>query len=239
MKLVHFPKRPAMRAGHSNSAPAWQKSVCLMLLSWCSTIAFAQAGVLLSTMHGGTASNYTGDPDLSDSFNTGAAALSVTRIDVQWAMGVGGTGNRVGIFLDASGSPSSTQIGTWFTSGTAITTPSAASYTGTAELSASTNYHLVIELVDNSRPSNRSDSDFYADPSTLGASNPLGGAYGDLQSGWYPTDPFNLVWQLHGTALSSPVPEPTTNVIVGLGALGMAIWKRRRLTAARCAQGAG
>jgi hypothetical protein len=238
MKRVRCPGRSVESAGLFNVAAGGLKFVCSVLLLWSFTAPVARAGVLLSTLSDGTPETYTGDPDLADTFTTGAAALSITGIDVRWAVGYGGTSNRVGIFTDASGSPSSTQVGTWFTSGTP-TTATIISYTGSALLSANTNYHLVIDIVDNSDPYNRADSGFFADPSTLGASNPFGAAYGDIQSGWYAPDPFNLSWQLNGSALSSAVPEPTTNVIVGLGALVTAVWKRRKTTTGQCVQVAG
>ncbi len=181
------------------------------------------AAVLLSTL-GTVDSDFGGSPDAADEFATGNINLSVNSIDLSWRFGLGSTTNRIGIFTDAAGLPSSTQVGTWFTSGVATTDDSLINYVGSATLSANTTYHLVVDIDDSSRPA-YNFAGFFADPSTLGASNGLGSSYGELGGAWF-EDGANLVWALNGTVAA--VPEPTSMAIFGLGAVGLAYRARRK-----------
>lgn len=184
-----------------------------------------QALPLLGNLANGADGGFGGDPDSGDEFTTGNAMLSITSIDVLWDFGNGGTGNRVGIYTDAGGLPSGTQVGTWFTSGLTTTSNTVLNYSGSALLSANTTYHLVIDILDSSNAAYTFDSAFLADASTLGASNALGSSYGDIQAVTWTEDAANLVWQLNGA--TGTVPEPATFSLIGLGILGLARMRRK------------
>jgi hypothetical protein len=197
----------------------WASAIVLVGVMASNTM----AAVLLSTL-GTVDGGYGGSPDAADEFVTGNVDLSVSSIDLSWVFGLGSTTNRIGIFTDAAGLPSGTQVGTWFTSGVATMDNSLINYVGSATLSANTTYHLVVDIDDFSNPAYNSGG-FFADPSTLGASNGPGSSYGEIGGAW-DEDPANLVWALNGTV--AVVPEPTSMAIFGLGAVGLAYRARRK-----------
>jgi hypothetical protein len=185
------------------------------------------AAVLLSTLGQTIDGGVGGNPDAADQFATGNVGLTVTSFDLRWFSGYGSTTNRIGIFTDAAGLPSGTQVGTWFTSAGGTSDDSLINYVGSAMLSANTTYHLVVDIDDNSEPAFTGTAGFFADPSTLGAANPLGSSVGDIESeSWSEEDGRNLLWALNGTV--DVVPEPTSMAIFGLCAVGLAYRARRK-----------
>jgi hypothetical protein len=191
----------------------------------------AQAIPLLGNLANADSSNdYGGTPDSADQFMTGNAALSISDIDVYWADGNGGTANRVGIFTDAGGLPSGTQIGTWFTSALATTSDTVINYAGgVAMLLANTTYHLVIDILDGSEAGFTFNPAEVSDPSTQGATNlPLNSSFGDIQTVSWSEDPANLVWQINGATAVTAVPAPATLGLLGLGLVGIGFGRRRR-----------
>jgi len=183
------------------------------------------AAVLLSTLGQTIDGGVGGNPDAADQFATGNVGLTVTSFDLRWFSGYGSTTNRIGIFTDAAGLPSGTQVGTWFTSAGGTSDDSVINYVGNAMLSANTTYHLVIDIDDNSEPAFTATAGLPADPST-GASNSKSSSYGNVETVSWEEDPANLIWAMNGTV--DVVPEPTSMAIFGLCAVGLAYRARRK-----------
>ena len=193
-------------------------------VTWLATP--AQATPLLGNLANPVGGGFGGAPDSGDEFLTGGAALTITDIDVLWETGFGGTANRVGLFTDAAGLPSGTQVGTWFTSGLATTSGALINYVGSANLAANTTYHVVLDILDRSRAAFTFSTAFnLSDPATLGAANPLGSSFGDIQAVSWSEDPANLMWQLNGTAVAAP--EPASMVLLTTGLVGFVLSRRR------------
>src|SRR5437868_1061170 len=119
----------------------------------------AQGQALLTDMANAVGGSYGGSPDSASPFTTGAAPLTITRVDVAWETGAGGV-NQVGIYTDAAGFPSTTRVGSFFTNPGATTALTTMSYTGSATLAPGTKYWMVVDITDGSdvswTPSNAS-----------------------------------------------------------------------------------
>lgn len=201
-------------------------AVASLVLASILVVPSVQAIPLLGNLANGIGGGYGGTPDSGDTFATGNAALNISDIDVLWTIGNHGTNNRVGIFTDAGGLPSGNQVGTWFTSGLATTSSTTIDYIGNATLAANTNYHLVIDILDASRAAYTFNTAFFADLSTLGASNAIGSEYGNIQAVTWHHDPANLVWQLNGA--TNAVPEPASLFLLGLGLAALGFSRRHQ-----------
>jgi hypothetical protein len=180
----------------------------------------AMASTLLSTLYEAAypGIGFGGNPDSADQFTTGDTPLTVQSIDFSWWAGNSGTSDRLGIFADDSGFPGAVQVGTWFTSSAPTADHSTITYSGSASLLANTTYFLVVDTDDSSRPSFTRSSSVFSDPSTLGATNPVGAYFGNTIFNTWTMNSVNLLWQLNGLAA---VPEPATVALTlsGLAAL--------------------
>lgn len=189
----------------------------------------AQAIPLLSNLGSSVNGTYGGFPDAADDFMTGNVGLNINSIDLRWGNGNGGINNRVGIFTEAGGLPSGTQVGSWFTNGVATANNTVINYSGAASLLANTAYWMVVDTFDGSRASYTFNQVVFSDPATQGATinGPRpGSAYGDIQAVSWTSDPANLMYALNGTPAT--VAEPGMVVLLGMGLLAMGFSRRKR-----------
>lgn len=195
----------------------------------------AQSATLLSNMANATGGDYGGTPDSADHFQTGTEPLTVTSVNVLWeSVDAVPAVNRVLIYTDAGGFPSSTTVGTPFTNA-APTTTGVIQYAGTAELAAGTVYWMVVDQNDQSEVAYTNDHSFVSDPVTGGAQMLDRSAYGDNETVTWNDDPADLKYEIIGDAgvgmnggESTPVPSLTTWGVVILLLLIMAVVYRRR-----------
>jgi hypothetical protein len=189
----------------------------------------AQAQVLLSNTANPTDGDYGGGPDSSDHITTGNVPLSVSRIDIVWeTLGATPGPNRVGIFTEAGGFASTTQVGSWFTNPSATTT-GVMSYVGGAELAANTTYWVVIDINDSSQVAYTRTDTFVSDPSTQGAVILDRSAWGNWETATWNGDSANLKFALVGAAraavptlgLAGTIMMITVLLLVGVGILRM------------------
>ena len=193
--------------------------------------ASAQATLLLSSLGSPYDGNFGGNPDSADNFVTGNVGLNISSIDIFWGLGNGGTTNRVGIFTDIGGLvPSTTQVGNWFTNATTITDNTTISYSGNAMLMASTEYWMVVDILDASKVGFTQGNNLvvFSDVTTQGATiigpGRDGSAFGNIQTGSWDSDPGNLLYALNGGAA---VPSPATLALFAIGIAGLG-WSRRK-----------
>jgi hypothetical protein len=179
----------------------------------------AQAITLISDFSSGIGGgNFSGNLDAAHQFTTGTVGLTVTGINVSWGYGNNGAVPQVGIFTDNAGKPSTTQVGSWFTNSTpvpaiafppATLVPTTLTYAGSATLSPSTSYWMVIKIADGSFLAWTNAANSFsqaADPSTQGAVLVAGSAMaGDITdtTSWSSPNPMSLIFSLSGTVDST------------------------------------
>ena len=203
----------------------------LMLALAAGAVGPAHAIVLLSNIGSSVDGNFSAVTDAADNFSTGNVDLTLDSVDIFWAVGAGGTANRVGIFADNAGLPGGTQIGGWFTNGTAITDNTTITYSGSSiALDANTTYWMVVDVLDSSGVGFSFGQTVVSDPSTQGATiigpNP-GAAFGNIDTGLWFADPANLIYALNGEAVTS-IPEAGAPAALLLGLAGLWSVRRRR-----------
>lgn len=197
----------------------------LGLMLFVATAANAQ---LLSNLANADNGSYGGAPDSADNFHTGAVPLTITRVDVAWNTGGGGV-NRVGIYTDNAGQPSTTLVGGFFTNPNPTTSGTTMSYTGSATLAANTTYWMVADITDGSGVSFTFNNAFVAAPSTGGATMPPGSAFGDnTVLGSWTADPAQLRFALFGPAAGIPTLQEWALVLLALAILAIATQRLRR-----------
>ena len=184
----------------------------------------AQALPLLSNLGSPVNGTYGGNPDSGNGFTTGTQPMTVQSVTVLWGTGNGGV-NRVGIYADNAGFPSTTQVGGFFTNPAPTASAASIVYSGSAvTLAANTKYWMVVDIGDVSRVAYTFTNTVVADPSTGGASMPAGSAFGDNVAGTWTADPASLMYALNG----APPQIPTLNewgmialfLMLALGAWG-------------------
>ena len=191
----------------------------------------AQSATLLSNLANTTGGDYGGTPDSADHFQTGTEALAVTSINVLWESADAEPAvNRVLIYTDVGGFPSSTTVGTPFTN-PAVTATGVMQYNGTAELAPDTVYWMVVDQNDDSEVAFTFDHSFFSDPITGGAEMLERSAYGDNELVDWNDDPADLQYEVVGEAgflEITPVPSLTGWGLAVLMLLIMAVVYRRR-----------
>jgi len=181
---------------------------CLRFLSFCLVLAAGGAHAqLLSNLANPVGGTYGPNPDSASIFVTGAASITINRVDVR--MGTAGAGgNQVGIFTDNAGVPSTTQVGGFLTNPNP-TTVGVMSYTGAPiTLAANTTYWMVYKTVDGADVNWTGTPGAVASPATAGATMPPGSTFGNAATGVWINDGVNLLFALFGPA-AAPQQVPT------------------------------
>ena len=182
------------------------------LLFFATAAAQAQ---LVSNLHSPSDGGYGGGPDSADDFTTGTEPLLVGRIQIQWDSGNGGI-NRIGIYTDNAGVPSTTQVGTFFTNGNP-TVAGMMTYTGSASLAANTTYWMVVDIVDGSEVEFTFTNTVTTNPTTGGLTIPNGNsAFGDNVTGAWTNDPANLKFALLAPASHVPTMSEWALMVLAL-----------------------
>ena len=156
-------------------------------------------------MANSTDNNFGGTPDVADHFTTGSLPMSITSVDVIWTQLGAPAVNRIGIYTDNAGLPSTTLVGSFFTNPN-LTSLGAMTYKGNVTLAANTTYWVVVDISDNSFfLASTNSTSFVADPSTGGAVILPQATYGDNLSGsWNALINPKLKFALNATPVSVP-----------------------------------
>lgn len=190
----------------------------------------AQCATLLSNMSNATDGDYGGGPDAADHFQTGTQALSVTSVNVLWqTVDAEPAVNRVLIYTDAGGFPSSTIVGTF--TNAAPTTAGVMQYHGSAQLAPNTIYWMVVDTYDNSEVAFTRDHSFFSNPATGGAQMLERSAWGNDETVTWNDDSADLKYEIVAPAAqTSPIPSMTawgTGVLLML--IVATVYRRRHL----------
>ena len=171
----------------------------LLLVAVFSTLPAQATTPLLSNLANSRDGDYGGDPDSANPFTTGSEVMNLATIDVDWyTLGAVPGVNRVAIYTDHGGQPSTTQVGTFFTNPNPTST-GVMTYTGYATLAPGTTYWMVVDITDDSLVAyNDTTHDFVADAITGGAAIPAGSAFGNNVSGTWEADSASLLFALNG-----------------------------------------
>jgi hypothetical protein len=203
----------------------------------------AHGQVLITNLANPTNGGYGGGPDSSDNFTTGAVGLTITSVNVEWSTGFGGV-NRVGIYTDNAGQPSTTQVGGFFTNPNPTTAGTTMTYNGSATLAANTTYWMVVDIGDASDVSYTLTNTFTANAITAGATMPAGSAWGDnTVLGSWNADPAQLKFALvgvlgapAGAALPAPTLQEWALIVLALLMAVIAAQRLRRPSPRRSAR---
>ena len=206
-------------------------------------LATAAQGQLITNLANPTNGGYGGGPDSSDNFTTGTTGLTITSVSVAWETGNGGV-NRVGIYTDNAGQPSTTLVGGFFTNPNPTTSGVTMVYNGSATLAANTTYWMVVDIGDVSDVAYTLTNTFTASPVTAGATMPPGSAWGDnTVLGSWNADPAQLKFALSGVAgapAGAALPAPTLQewalIVLALLMAVIAAQRLRRLPLRRSAR---
>ncbi|MBN9339951.1 MAG: hypothetical protein J0H52_07735, partial [Comamonadaceae bacterium] len=197
-----------------SSFPSWATLAFSALASLASASAVAQAAptMLLGNLPHAETCHVNGQPDAAAHFRTGSKPLSVETIRVEWGeVTTPGTQNRVGIFAhnpESPARPSGTQVGGWKRAAGA-TQQSVMAYASSAPiaLQPNTDYWVVVEIADNSRPRCTYSPNFGADPNAGNPTLSLRSAIGSTDTSGWPVvfTILTLAYALDGTvSVSAP-----------------------------------
>lgn len=154
-----------------------------------------------------------GTPDAAAHFRTGDKALAITSVGIHWQTNAGGAANRVGIFTHDAGNrqPGPTQVGGWLVrdSGLGVGLIHFVGERGERiALHADTDYWVVVDIGDGSRPTCTTSGDFVVHPQAGGARmlHTLRG--GDADTAQWPRLQADrtLVYELSGIVGAGPDP---------------------------------
>ena len=171
----------------------------------------------------------TGSSPFGQAFTTGALVSTIDSISLYGYSLSGGSTTTLKIYSDLGGAPSA--VVETLTNPTVTTSAGTNTFTGTSTvLTASTTYWAVLANTDNAKSTKWYYSSQAVSPSILGYEN------GDTEAGtWGVQQSSALAMQVNASA----VPEPSTDVLAGVGLAALGWMRRRRNSGAQTGSTAG